>query len=224
MIVLCWTTLLIYQEWIDLLSVANQDESKYINDDVRMENPEVATELDKRTTNAYLSVRNLQIVPPTETIDEKINIVQGHIDDLINKKSNEYTEAEENVMIDSNDKSLYELDADTCIAKYCMTKNTISLNGYTCSLIKKMQVRSKPIYEMESYDEVHDEYQSTIISESQYLYYMEKIFNHTHTYYVKVIRFIKDNEVHQLEVDENGAVKHTKQPKKLMKEKTLVKK
>ncbi len=213
-----------YDLVIDLLSIANQDESKYIKDDVRMENPDFATQLDKMTTNAYLSVRNLQIVEPTETIEEKIDIVEGHIDNLLEKKPPIYVEDEEQVKIDSNDRSLYEVDADMCIAKYTMAKNTISLNGYTCSLIKKMQARSKPIHEMVSYDEVHDEYNSTIISESQYLYYREKIFNQAQTSYIKVIRYVKDNELHQLEIDDRGVIKHTKLINNRTKEKSLVKK
>lgn len=81
-----------YDLVIHLVSLAATNKNLYVNDNERTESPEEALEKEKKTANAWTLHRNMKIVMPTETIEEKKEIVMSHISDYIDqrKEVNEY--------------------------------------------------------------------------------------------------------------------------------------
>lgn len=75
-----------YDLVLDLISPASCYQNIYMNDSGRLESIEQARIRDEKTSNAWLLNRNLKIILPTETIEEKENIVMKHIMDLLNNK------------------------------------------------------------------------------------------------------------------------------------------
>lgn len=68
-----------YDLVIDLVSLAVTSKNGYVNDKARTESPEMAKELDKKTTEAWLLHPNLKIILPTDNLFEKEEIVMAHI-------------------------------------------------------------------------------------------------------------------------------------------------
>ena len=73
-----------YDLVIDLISTATTKPEVYGLNGVRYETIEEAAYKDELTSGAWLLHRNLEVVKPTETIKEKIEIVLKHIYDLLN--------------------------------------------------------------------------------------------------------------------------------------------
>lgn len=77
-----------YDLVIDLISLATVHPDKYEcqTNEQRYEDVETAKNIDRKTTNAWLGHKNLKVVYPTNSIDEKFQIVSNYINDLINNK------------------------------------------------------------------------------------------------------------------------------------------
>ena len=85
-----------YDLVIDLISLATTDPELFMREctsnEYRYEDLKGAQEVDKKTTQAWLGHRNVKYIYPTETIEEKTDIVIGYINDLINHRQKKNTE------------------------------------------------------------------------------------------------------------------------------------
>lgn len=70
----------------NLISTATLRPEFYALDGVRYETVEEAAYRDMLTSGARLTHRNLKVIKPMETEEEKINVVLGHIYNLLNRK------------------------------------------------------------------------------------------------------------------------------------------
>jgi len=70
----------------NLISTATLRPEFYALDGVRYETIEEAAYRDMLTSGAWLTHRNLKVIKPMETEEEKINVVLGHIYNLLNRK------------------------------------------------------------------------------------------------------------------------------------------
>ena len=86
-----------YDLVIDLVSLSSLRKDLYVNDDVRKEDSNLASSLDKKTLQGWMLSDNLKIIKPTDTIEEKINYVY---DIIINYINNGYFTKEKNSQID----------------------------------------------------------------------------------------------------------------------------
>lgn len=75
-----------YDLVIDLLSTASYKKDSYELNGVRSESVYEAEVIDKKTSMAWMHHKNLEIIKPTETIDEKIAEVLNIIDKYLNNK------------------------------------------------------------------------------------------------------------------------------------------
>lgn len=75
-----------YDLVIHLVSLATTDKNAYIKDDERTESPDEAKERDEKTGKAWLLHRNMKIIMPTRTIEEKEEITMSHISDFLEHK------------------------------------------------------------------------------------------------------------------------------------------
>ena len=85
-----------YDLVIDLVSLATSNPELFLREctsnEQRYEDLNGAQQVDKRTTEAWLGHRNVKYVYPTDSIEEKANIVIGYINDLINHKQKKSTD------------------------------------------------------------------------------------------------------------------------------------
>jgi len=70
----------------DLISTATLRPEFYALDGIRYETVEQAAHRDMLTSGAWIMHRNLKVIKPTDTEDEKINMVLAHIYNLLYKK------------------------------------------------------------------------------------------------------------------------------------------
>lgn len=75
-----------YDLVINFISLSSLKPDLYKSDNERIENPEAAAELDRKTSEAWMTSENMIIIKPTDNINEKYNIVYKKIKDLINNK------------------------------------------------------------------------------------------------------------------------------------------
>lgn len=76
-----------YDLVIDLISLATLKPELYELDGIRYETVEEAAKRDELTSGAWLLHRNLKIIKPTDTIEEKVKLVSNYIHDLLNKRN-----------------------------------------------------------------------------------------------------------------------------------------
>ena len=74
-----------YDLVIHMITVASDIKNNYSNstNTARFEDADEAIDLDKRTSDAWSEHPNMKVVPVTEVLNEKIDIVLKHVDDLI---------------------------------------------------------------------------------------------------------------------------------------------
>lgn len=83
-----------YDLVIDLISLATTNPEKYEcnSNTARYEDVEMAKTIDKKITEAWLGHSNIHHIYPTEEIKQKLEIVLGYIEQLINGKQLKYTQ------------------------------------------------------------------------------------------------------------------------------------
>lgn len=76
-----------YNLVIHMITVASDIKNNYSNstNTARFEDADEAIDLDKRTSDAWSKHPNMKVVPVTEILNDKIDIVLKHVDDLIEK-------------------------------------------------------------------------------------------------------------------------------------------
>lgn len=74
-----------YDLVIHMITVASDIKNNYSNstNTARFEDADEAIDLDKRTSDAWSKHSNMKVVPVTEILNDKIDIVLKHVDDLI---------------------------------------------------------------------------------------------------------------------------------------------
>ncbi len=74
-----------YNLVIHMITVASDIKNNYSNstNTARFEDADEAIDLDKRTSDAWSKHPNMKVVPVTEILNDKIDIVLKHVDDLI---------------------------------------------------------------------------------------------------------------------------------------------
>ncbi len=74
-----------YDLVIHMITVASDIKNNYSNstNTARFEDADEAIDLDKRTSDAWSKHPNMKVVPVTEILNDKIDIVLKHVDDLI---------------------------------------------------------------------------------------------------------------------------------------------
>jgi len=79
-----------YDLVIHMITVATETENKYSNasNKARFEEASEAIDLDKRTSEAWSKHKNLKVAPVCDLLEEKINIVIGYVDELLNSIEN----------------------------------------------------------------------------------------------------------------------------------------
>ena len=79
-----------YDLVIHMTTVAKEEENKYSNasNKARFEEAKEAIDLDRRTNEAWSKHKNLKVAPVCDLLEEKINIVIGYIDELMNSIEN----------------------------------------------------------------------------------------------------------------------------------------
>ena len=78
-----------YDMVIHMITVASDIKNRYSNSNntARFEDANEAIDLDKRTSDAWCKHHNLKVVPVTEILDEKIDLVLNYVDELLEKIS-----------------------------------------------------------------------------------------------------------------------------------------
>ena len=76
-----------YDMVIHMITVANNIKNRYgkNNNTTRFENADEAISLDKRTSDAWNNHKCVKVAPVTELLEEKIKLVTGYVDELLNK-------------------------------------------------------------------------------------------------------------------------------------------
>ena len=79
-----------YDLVIHMTTVAKEEENKYSNatNKARFEEAKEAIDLDKRTNEAWSKHKNLKVAPVCDLLEEKINIVLGYVDELLDSIEN----------------------------------------------------------------------------------------------------------------------------------------
>lgn len=74
-----------YDLVIHMMTVASDIKNRYSNSNntARFEDADEAVDLDRRTSEAWGKHPNLKVVPVTEVLEEKIDMVLGYVDELI---------------------------------------------------------------------------------------------------------------------------------------------
>lgn len=80
-----------YDLVIDLVSTATAKPEAYQLNGIRYEDVKAAARLDELTSGAWLLHRNLRVIKPTDSIEEKINIVFSYINNLLENRQKDET-------------------------------------------------------------------------------------------------------------------------------------
>lgn len=195
-----------YDLVIHLVSLAATDKNTYVNDDERAENPEEAKDRDEKTGNAWLLHRNMKIVMPTSTIEEKEEITMSHILDFLEQKQ-EIDEHSFNLTEESEQFLLQGINKDN--------SKTVNITEYILSIwsIKSREYHLMEIehngdieYVLEMYFLEDNEkycFESNVLTKSQF----EEYLNDYHVY-KKIQRtetkFIRNFQICKLWKDEHN--------------------
>ena len=74
-----------YDMVIHMITVASDIKNRYSNNNntARFEDADEAIDLDRRTSEAWRNHHNLKVVPVTDILEEKIEIVLNYVDELL---------------------------------------------------------------------------------------------------------------------------------------------
>lgn len=196
-----------YDLVIHLVSLAATNKEMYVNDDERTESPEEALEKERKTANAWALHRNMKIVMPTETIEEKKEIVMSHIEDYIDqrKEINEYTipiSNEECAFI------LQNLDENNS-KKFDITEYSLSVGSMRCreNHLSKIEYNGKISYIVEKYFENDNEkccLEKEIIPKEEFKKYLNDYKVYKITKRTETI-FVNNFLIHRLFQDKNNS-------------------
>ena len=110
-----------YDLVINFISLSSLRPDLYKSDNERVENLEVAAELDRKTSEAWMTSENMIVVKPTNDINEKYNIVYEKISDIINnrghKKENNSNSNIYNIQHHDYTKNLKTVSVDEYVVK-----------------------------------------------------------------------------------------------------------
>lgn len=125
-----------YDLVINLISTATAKKDSYELNDVRKESIEESSYRDKLTSLAWSIHRNLKVVKPTDTMDEKIDIVLNYIFDLT--KNNQKIELNKFEVDENNsDLSIYNKDNSKKINIKKIYLNSSLKDGFNHVITKK---------------------------------------------------------------------------------------
>ena len=189
-----------YDLVINLISLAAFDNTNYVTDKERTESRELAKLIDCKTTNAWLLHNNLKIVLPTDTLEDKIDIVMSHIMDLVNRKR-ENIEENQTVTREQEKELLKGLNEDNSKVQKTTIYDlyTLSIRCRTYQLIKT-EYDNQITYRLDMFDEYRNKkihFESEPLTEEQFLYLLNK-----HRVYeekeIKEVIFVKDFEINRI--------------------------
>lgn len=122
-----------YDLVLDLLSVATCKKEAYnLLNEARMEDIENAIKVDRKTTNAWIHHRNLNIVPSTLSLEEETKLILKIIKDFLNNIKVENTS--KYILDDNSDLNIYNEKNSTIIDT---TFYVLESNDYVKKLIKR---------------------------------------------------------------------------------------
>lgn len=133
-----------YDMIIDMVSLSSLRKDLYVTDEIRKEDPSLASILDKKTLNAWLLSDNLRVVKPKDTIEEKVDYVYGLITDYVDKKGID-NKKEIPIDVKNSDFSVYN------------SSNSKQLD------VTKYIVDFSSDYNCEVYERIHDNIKSYIM-------------------------------------------------------------
>lgn len=174
-----------YDLVLNLISVATCKPECYKLDGVRYETLEDAQSLDKRTSTAWIHHPNFKAIKPTDTIEEKINLVITEVDNYLSGIKNNN---KENILLDYNsDLSIYN------------DNNSKTINIFNIYLSKDLVLTKKEyynsvIYTKSNYSDINSE---IIISENEFIDLIYK-FDVIYTERKKEINFIDNGNVYKI--------------------------
>lgn len=174
-----------YDLVLNLISVATCKPECYKLDGVRYETLEDAQNLDKRTSTAWIHHPNFKAIKPTDTIEEKINLVITEVDNYLSGIKNNN---KENILLDYNsDLSIYN------------DNNSKTINIFNIYLSKDLVLTKKEyynsvIYTKSNYSDINSE---IIISENEFIDLIYK-FDVIYTERKKEINFIDNGNVYKI--------------------------
>ena len=183
-----------YDLIIDLISIATTNPELYETDNERYETKDMAAKRDEITSGACLLHRNLTVIKPTETIEEKTSLVYQNIIDFIKNKEKEELETFEII-----DKNFYlpKLEEDN--------SRTIKLISYYI----KNNNSNKYILHRKTYQN-HTSFILTS-KDNTYQYIDHETFNNLLTlnllepfYHSNITYFIHKGNYYELEENSNG--------------------
>lgn len=122
-----------YDLVLDLLSVATCKKEAYnLLNEARMEDIENAIKVDRKTTNAWIHHRNLNIVPSTLSLEEEtkliLKIIKGFLNNIKVENTSKY------ILDDNSDLNIYNEKNSTIIDT---TFYVLESNDYVKKLIKR---------------------------------------------------------------------------------------
>ena len=192
-----------YDLIINLSSLANFEKYDYQNDNERTEDRELSKKLDFKTSTSYLLSRNLKIIYPTDNIDEKYEIIEGYVNDLLNCKE---TKEVIRYDVDINSSILTNYNKDN-------SKTLFNTNLYLANELNDVEyVLSRRICNNEANylltksrekDNVITLYDSKVITDDEYNYLLRK-YKIIDKSYVREITFIYDFKRYKLIIDNNN--------------------
>ena len=211
-----------YDLVIHLVSLAATNKGLYVNDEERTESPEEALEKEKKTANAWVLHRSMKIVMPTDTIEEKKEIVMSHIEDYINQKKeiDEYTIPISNEVCTFISQNLNESNSK----KFDTTEYILSVGSIRCREyhLFKIEYNGNVAYLIEMYFQNENEkdcLETKILTKEEF----EKYLNDYRVY--KTIKrtetiFVNNFHIHRLYQDENNnkiIIEHNRNKESLLK-------
>lgn len=96
-----------YDMIINLVSLSSLRKDLYVNNEIRKEDKDLASILDKKTLNAWILSDNLRIIKPKDTIEEKVDQVYNLIKSYVDKKGISI-ENEIKIDLENTDLSYYD--------------------------------------------------------------------------------------------------------------------
>lgn len=174
-----------YDLILNLISVATCKPECYKLDGVRYETLEEAQALDKRTSTAWIHHPNFKAIKPTDTIEEKINLVITEVDNYLSGIKNNN---KENILLDYNsDLSIYNDNNSKTINIF-----NIYLSGDL--ILTKKEYYNSVIYTLSKYSDINNE---VVISENEFIDLIYK-YDVIYTERKKEINFIENGNVYKI--------------------------
>ncbi len=188
-----------YDMVLDLQSLATCKPEEYgsnQNNDARKEDVELAKELDRKTSNAWINHRNLKIISSRVSLEDETKIILDYVDDLIKEKGKTYIER---FLIDdktSNIKKYLEKDYILITERYL----DINYRNYIFKISKRF--KGGKDYILEVYKEYNGKKETAInerISEYKVASFLSR-FNTRSIINKKEINFIENSLLYKLNI------------------------